>query len=252
MSRETNRRCKVSGCSNLFYAKGMCSACYTAYRKRQRRLHGKLHYRGRASGIRPLIPQGVVTQIPLPTGNYALIDTVDAIAVGQHNWHEITTSRTSKNPIHYAATNLKYQRADGYVGFRMTYLHRFILDLHKTKGLYDKDKQVDHINRDGLDCRRSNLRVVPAGVNVMNQQHQPSTTGYFHVYNRSGSVKKPFRAIIYKDNKRIDRLFATDVEAALWVDVKMVKLYGHYIRPWNLNFPGHLDAYKQELSKRSA
>lgn len=43
------------------------------------------------------------------------------------------------------------------------YLHRFILDAKK-------DQEIDHINRNGLDNRRSNLRFCTSFQNKLNQK----------------------------------------------------------------------------------
>ena len=52
-------------------------------------------------------------------------------------------------------------------------LHRFVL------GLTDENVIVDHINRNTLDCRRENLRIVTDQQNSMNKSLQKnSTTGY--------------------------------------------------------------------------
>lgn len=60
--------------------------------------------------------------------------------------------------------------------------HRFLMDL----GFGDR-MMVDHINRDKLDNRRSNLRVVPPGAN---QQNYPLRTGKLSQY-RGVSFHRP-------------------------------------------------------------
>ncbi len=96
---------------------------------------------------------------------YALIDTADAIFVNQWRWYS--------NGL-YAARGGK--TSDG----RPTtcYLHRQLLGLQIGDGL-----EVDHINRDKLDCRRANMRVVPEGSQPQNTPGSLSgTSRYRGVY----------------------------------------------------------------------
>lgn len=59
-------------------------------------------------------------------------------------------------------------------GRRKLYLHREILGLTPGDGL-----QVDHIDRDPLNCRRSNLRVATAGQNAQNQASRPDSASLY-------------------------------------------------------------------------
>lgn len=81
---------------------------------------------------------------------YALVDAVDAEWVNQHRWH-----MTRKG---YAQ---RCVWVNGQVrGFS---LHREVLGLTR-----EDPVDVDHINRDRLDCRRENLRALPKGANAQN------------------------------------------------------------------------------------
>lgn len=90
--------------------------------------------------------------------------------------------------------------SDGYIEckeqlYKGLKLHRFIL------GVADKPKLiVDHINRNRLDCRLSNLRIVTAQQNSMNRSiNRNSTSGYVGVtsFTRDGK----YRARIGINNK---------------------------------------------------
>lgn len=101
-----------------------------------------------------VLVDGDVTRVPLWNREkrvvaYAIIDTVDAAWVTQWRWHLSSG---------YAA------RAESYVS-RQIWLHREILGLpRKRDGL-----EGDHINRNKLDNRRGNLRVVPSLYNQQNK-----------------------------------------------------------------------------------
>lgn len=90
----------------------------------------------------------------------------------------------------------------------MILMHREILGLVKGDG-----KRIDHINRDGLDNRRENLRLCDVSQNAHNfQGYKNGTSGYKGVYK---SAKRGWQASIAVRNKRLSLgLYLTEVEAA--------------------------------------
>jgi hypothetical protein len=63
------------------------------------------------------------------------------------------------------------------------YLHRLVMGLSKG----DK-RQVDHVDLNMLDCRKSNLRLCTHVQNLMNQRKRPNTkSGYRGVYHHAKS-----------------------------------------------------------------
>lgn len=82
---------------------------------------------------------------------YAIVDDEDHGALSVHRWY--------LNSDGYVWTNLKL-RTNVWQGRSM---HRVLLDL-----VPGDSRQGDHINRDKLDNRRSNLRVVTAAQNSQN------------------------------------------------------------------------------------
>lgn len=94
-------------------------------------------------------------QIPLTRGRYALVDDGDYEELNRHKWH------ASWNP-----TNRSYY-AKRRVGRVMVRMHREICELKP-----GDRKEVDHINHDTLDNRRSNLRVCVHQENSQNRCDQ--------------------------------------------------------------------------------
>lgn len=94
---------------------------------------------------------GEFALVPLACGNLVKIDLADVEEVGKYNWSGV---------VGYATTGF---RKDGKVC--KIIMHRLI---NKTpKGLL-----TDHINRDPLDNRRSNLRSCTSSQNMANQAPQ--------------------------------------------------------------------------------
>lgn len=91
-------------------------------------------------------------QIELTRGQVATVDDVDADWVLQHNWQAQRAGRTW------------YAKAK--IGGRVVKLHRAIAE---RAGLTIHGMQVDHVNGDGLDNRRANLRVATATENMRHQ-----------------------------------------------------------------------------------
>jgi hypothetical protein len=89
---------------------------------------------------------------------YAVIDAIDAAWAGQHRW-----SMTDKG----YASRVAYQ---GRRNRQPLFLHREILGLPPG----DRQRDGDHIDRDRLNNRRSNLRIVE---HLSNPQNTGSRTG---------------------------------------------------------------------------
>lgn len=155
-------------------------------------------------------------EIPLSRGRVALIDPEDeSLALANGPWHSVPGQRTS-----YARTNIK--RADGT--WTSVYLHVLILGV----------KSVDHINGDGLDNRRINLRPASAMQNSYNRPVRSDSSSGFKGVTRNRSRGKPWRAQIGAEGKSIHLgLFDSAVEAALAYDVAAHELHGDFAR---LNF----------------
>lgn len=155
-------------------------------------------------------------EIPLTQGKVALIDDGDYELVSQYRWH----ARLDGSKW-YAA------RAATPRGGAM-YMHRFLLSLT------DRRMQADHINGDGLDNRRSNLRTASRAENNRNRRmFSTNTSGYKGVSRCTDGSKWQSRITAHGMECYLGR-FATPQEAALAYDAKARELHGEFAR---LNFP---------------
>jgi hypothetical protein len=170
-------------------------------------------------------------EIILSNGMVAQVDDEDYERVVIHKWI-------------YDPAGQGYARAFIGVGVsrRSTQIHRFILDA-------PVGVQVDHINGDGLDNRRCNLRLVNRSQNQQNTFLPPSNkTGYKGVH--WDKTKGHYRASIMKD-KQTHRLgrFDSCEEAAHAYDAAAREMFGEYAR-LNFPLPGERSAHRDGGAKR--
>jgi hypothetical protein len=155
------------------------------------------------------IETGKVRLIPLTQGKYALVDEEDYENIFSLKWHAQKGILT-----YYAIHSLN--------GGGSVQLHRIILGLSKGDG-----KTVDHKNRNGLDCRKINLRTVNRSLNRYNYKNNISSNSGYRGVKWHGGRSKRWRAYISKDKKRIFLgLFLSNKDAALAYDDAAIELYG--------------------------
>jgi hypothetical protein len=92
-------------------------------------------------------------------------------------------------------------------------------------------KQINHINGNGLDNRRENLRSVTSAENHRNSRKRTRATSQFKGVHWLVQGKK-WRAMIYVNGKqRHLGCFARETDAALAYDVAARKHFGEFARP---------------------
>jgi len=143
-------------------------------------------------------------EIKLKNGNVAMIDDDDCHLVEGKSWS------WSKNK------NMKYVRSG------KIYLHRIIINA--------QPKQiVDHINGNGLDNRKSNLRITTHQGNKANSHHGKYTSKYIGVSHLRNSPKaaNQFGVQVKQDGKNVwIGRFKTEVDAAKAYDSFAKQKYG--------------------------
>lgn len=135
------------------------------------------HHRGQRR-FNEIVIEGDVARIVTKHGDI-LIDAADVPAVSGSAWSVVNMGRG-----HFYA--VRTMRSDETGGSR--YLHRFLTDA-------PKGRHVDHINHNGLDNRRSNLRVVEPWVNQLNRKEtsgRTSSTGIRGVYRWKNNAGRDY------------------------------------------------------------
>ena len=157
--------------------------------------------------------------IAMTNGMLVLVDDEDYEKLAGRVWSHVTNGFNS-----YAGT-----KWDG----RTILMHRAILNA--PKGI-----EVDHINGDGLDNRRSNLRLATSAQNKANRRKRDhkrykGTIRYHDA--RCHTQKKVWVARICANGKHISLgYYETEEEAARAYDAAALKHFGEYAQ---LNFPSN-------------
>ena len=164
--------------------------------------------------------------VPLRGGLQALVDDPDWEVVSRLQWCPKYGGRTT------------YAGAWSPTHKKSVTMHRLLL------GFPPKEQgEVDHINGDGLDNRRQNLRVVPHQRNSQNRRAKldclSGLKGVYFEDIRGESVnprRRPWKVMIETGGVRENLgMFETKEEAGRAYDLAAIRLFGPYAK---LNFPG--------------
>lgn len=154
--------------------------------------------------------------IPLTQGEYAKVDNEDFDMLKDINW---------------CTTHYKYSQ-NHTVGL----MHRLIMNA-------PEHLDVDHINHDTLDNRKSNLRVITRRDNVRYSRPRLGTSKYKGVSLKI-HLKKWVSQIQHEGKLYYMGVYATEEEAGMAYDKKALELFGEFAY---LNFPELKQEYLKNL-----
>jgi hypothetical protein len=147
----------------------------------------KRKYKLRTIVPRPIRVDGDIAYVPLTRGYETVIDSEDVALISQWNWQVAIT-----NGLPYA---VRYSRRDAQGKQHIIRLHRLLMNV--PDGMV-----VDHIDHDGLNNRRSNLRLATPLQNAHNRLRPKRASNALRgVYRYPG--EKKWRARIWSLGERI-------------------------------------------------
>jgi len=173
------------------------------------------NFRGRPFRAEPpQPPNDRIRYIPLTRGLFAIVDAEDYEWLSRYKWS-----------VQPSANHGTYYAKRGYRG-RLVLMHREIMK--PPRGMF-----VDHMNGNGLDNRRCNLRICTPEQNSCNRSKQRNARHKFIGVHPCG--QDTYVAIVDHNGKRYrEGPFDDEVEAARARDRLALQLHGPYAR---LNFP---------------
>lgn len=159
--------------------------------------------------IRPVLRLGgKMKTIGLTQGQFTLVDDEDFEWLNQWKWYAQKSSNTC-----YAIRG---------VGVA-TLMHRIILKA-------ERNQIIDHINGDGLDNQKSNIRLCNHLQNNANRRKIKNCSSIFKGVCWSKSCNKWVASIACNQKKHHLGCFNSEIDAAKSYDDKALQLYGEFAR----------------------
>jgi len=140
---------------------------------------------------------------------------------------ELIQGKALTSAFHSPFSNTKY--VTFYLNGKNVYLHRFVMSNILGRPLKSTER-VDHINGNGLDNRRCNLRLCEHKQNMANQGSRKNTSSKYKgvtFYKRD----QKWQAKISPNGKTIHLgYFDSEIEAAKAYNRKAVEVFGEFAR----------------------
>lgn len=157
-------------------------------------------------------------------GHQTVIDAADCSLVSQNSWHMLPSGKKkhSRASHNYVTT---------IVNGKMLKLHRLLM------GVTDPKVKIDHIDGDGLNNCRSNLRAATNQQNCFNSTKPNTVRPPSSLYKGVcwDKARDKWHVGIKHNYKKINiGRFDSEIKAAQAYDQKAMELFGEFAK---LNFP---------------
>lgn len=156
-------------------------------------------------------------EIALTQGKKTLVDENDYEQLSGYRWCAWNNGRGRWYAVTRVATGLDSPRQ------RNLYLHRLLMKATK--------QQVDHVNGDGLDNRRVNLRLCTTAQNAANRGRREGTSSKYKGVCWAGDSVGKWKASVRENGKRKHLgYFTSQNEAAIAYNRAARVLHGEFAR----------------------
>ncbi len=160
-----------------------------------------------------LNPRPAPRPIPLTNGQFAVVDSEDYDHLSSFTWHAVKSCDT-----YYAARRK---------GPRKIFMHRQITNA-------PANLIVDHIDHNGLNNKKSNLRLCKQDKNILNSRPTKGKSSKYKGVQFSKFYNRFIAIIFMNGRKHFLGKFDNEIDAARAYDAKARQLFGEYAY---LNFP---------------
>jgi len=149
-------------------------------------------------------------------GKFVIVDNENFNYLNQFRWHCDNGYAHRKE---YIKDDGKFDKSK----YRNIYMQSLVIEC-------PKDKMIEHANRNGLDNRKSNLRIANWAQNMQNRKTKKSITGIKGVFfSKDHKRRKRWIASIAVSSKRIHLgRFLTPEEAALAYNQAAKQYFGEF------------------------
>jgi len=158
-------------------------------------------------------------EIRLTKGYTAFVDDEDYDRVSKWSWYAKEFTRKDGTILVYAKR--RFWNSETKTS-KLRSLHHFIL------GITDSS-QIDHKDRNGLNCRKDNLRRTTHSQNRMNSSKRSPSANYKGVGWFKAS--KLWRTRIKINGQEMTRYYDSQLRAAVEYDWMALKLFGEFAKP---------------------
>jgi hypothetical protein len=174
--------------------------------------------------ILPTLESDGAKFIPLTQGKFAIVDAEDYDWLVQYKWH----CRKFNN---------------NFYAFRQE--HNKTISMHRVIINAPKEMLVDHIDCNGLNNRKSNLRLCTYAQNACNRRPKPNSSSKYKGISFHRRDKKWEAQINHNGKSKYLGRYDIEIDAALTYDRKAEQLFGQFAY---LNFP-QLAEFRKHLRK---